>query len=144
MMFDISSNSPETIRVVKWADTDNLVYINFHEITPETLRNFLSPRISPVSCHQMFVYGICIITWLNSKETKYAKRQHHVDITISNSSGDSGDITTAGYFLFKHPTYTHIDDTSSLHSVKISHPTRHTLILKSTIARQEPGLKLHI
>jgi hypothetical protein len=32
---------------------------------------------------------------------------HHADLSLSNASSNSGNITTAGFIFFKHPTITH-------------------------------------
>lgn len=45
--------------------------------------------------------------WLNNPETKRNFEHHHVELSLSNASSDSGNITTAGYIFFKHPTLTH-------------------------------------
>jgi hypothetical protein len=84
------------------------------ELTPDNLLQYLAPRVTPIDSMQMYVFSfrLCLSTgpgkWINSNSTKKNLLQHRVEVSLSNSSSDSGDtISVAGYIFYKHPKYTH-------------------------------------
>jgi hypothetical protein len=59
----------------------------------------------------VFSFRLCLSTspgrWINNPVTKRNFEMHKVEVNLSNSSSDSGDlISTVGYVFFKHPKYT--------------------------------------
>jgi len=103
--------------------TDSVIYpwktapgaataIPFIDLTPDILSTFLGKRTLPISASKTFIFSfrLCLPVgpskWLKHPDTKRNLAHHHVELSISNASSDSGDITTAGYIFFKHPTFT--------------------------------------
>jgi hypothetical protein len=82
-------------------------------LTPDNILDYLGQRTLPVSSIKTFIFSfrLCLSegpsTWLKNPDTKRTLAYHHVELSISNASSDSGNITTAGYIFFKHPTLTH-------------------------------------
>jgi hypothetical protein len=87
--------------------------IPFIDLTPDNLSDYLGQRTLPISSSKMFIFSfrLCLTAgprmWLKNPETKRNFEHHHVELSLSNASSDSGNITTAGYIFFKHPTLTH-------------------------------------
>ena len=59
----------------------------------------------------VFSFRLCLSsntgTWIGHKTTKQNMAKHNVEVSISNSSSDSGDtVSIAGYLFFKHPKHT--------------------------------------
>jgi hypothetical protein len=64
----------------------------------------------------MSIIGIQICTtdstfttgnWIKNEKVKASLAFHNVEVQISNSLCDSGNMTTAGVILLKHPSFTH-------------------------------------
>ena len=59
----------------------------------------------------IFSFRLCLTAgpskWLKNPITKQNLAHHHVELSISNASSDSGELTTTGYIFFKHPIFTH-------------------------------------
>jgi hypothetical protein len=84
-------------------------------LTPDNLYDFLSPGITTIADHSMFVFGVRVSMcnggapgpWINNQSTQAALQQHHVEVSLSNATSDSGDVIIAGYILLKDPHDTH-------------------------------------
>ncbi|KAI2499330.1 hypothetical protein MHU86_15174 [Fragilaria crotonensis] len=85
--------------------------IPFIDLTPDNLSDYLGKRTLPIGAARTFVFSfrLCLPTgpskWLKIRIPNVLDH-HHVELSISNASSDSGEITTAGYIFFKHPTFT--------------------------------------
>ena len=82
-------------------------------LTPDTILQYLAPRITPIDSIQMFLFSfrLCLSTgpgrWIGNPTTKQILKTHNLEVNISNSSSDSGDtVSTAGYLFYKHPKFT--------------------------------------
>jgi hypothetical protein len=88
------------------------IAIPFIDLTPDNLLDYLGKRTLPISASKTYIFSfrLCLTSgpskWLKDPSTKRNLAYHHVELGISNASSDSGEITTAGYIFFKHPTYT--------------------------------------
>jgi hypothetical protein len=86
--------------------------IPFIELTPDSLSEYLGQRTIPIHYSKTFIFSfrLCLTNgpskWLKNPENKRTLEHHHVKLSISNASSDSGNLTTAGYIFFKHPTFT--------------------------------------
>jgi hypothetical protein len=83
------------------------------DLTPDNLLQYLAPRVTTIESMKMFVFSfrLCLTTgpgkWINGNATKTNLKLHKVEVSLSNSSNDSGDtISVAGYIFYKHPKYT--------------------------------------
>jgi hypothetical protein len=87
--------------------------IPYIDLTPDNLLEYLGHRSLPIRSSKTFVFSfrLCLTAgprmWLKNPDTKRTLEYHNVELSISNASRDSGNITTAGYIFFKHPTLTH-------------------------------------
>ncbi|KAI2511594.1 hypothetical protein MHU86_2848 [Fragilaria crotonensis] len=87
--------------------------IPFIDLTPDNLPEYLGLQTIPISSSKMFIFSfrLCLTAgpreWLKNPETRRNLDHHHVDLSLSNASSDSGAITTAGFIFYKHPTLTH-------------------------------------
>ena len=76
------------------------------------MREYISPAITQIRSNTMFIFGVRFgftenpIKWQMSERTKQNLKEHNADITISNSSSTSGNLTTLGYILLKAPNTT--------------------------------------
>ena len=116
MLRDIFDH-PSKIRLVPWIDritTTNMV--NVDRITTKELSGLRAPKISYLDSRSMCIFGIRICatdtmfssgSWLKNAQTQVALERHRVDLTISNSTCDSGQMLVAGTIFLKHPVYTH-------------------------------------
>ena len=98
----------------RWESEDLSHHRTISQLTPADLRDFISPRITSMDSLSTFVFGIRFrfkpnthISWRNRPQMKTALRDHHLGLTISNSSCSSGRLVVAGYILFKAPNTTH-------------------------------------
>jgi hypothetical protein len=89
---------------------DAATAIPFIDLTPDKRSAYLGQRTLPISSSKMilFSFRLCLTAgprmWLKNLETKRnLKHPHHVKLSLSNASSDSGNITTAGYIFFKQP-----------------------------------------
>ena len=99
---------------MKWGEhhtSDNNTPLD--NITPQTLRQHLSPNISVLKTNQTFIFGLRLFApdnhlsaWITRESTREILRNQQMEITISNSKSSSGNVVTAGYILMKHPIYT--------------------------------------
>jgi hypothetical protein len=83
-------------------------------VTPEAIRQYLSPKISTLTSTKTFIFGMRLCApdnhhnvWVSQPTTRDILRKLKLEITVSNSKSSSGNVVTAGYILMKHPTYTH-------------------------------------
>ena len=100
--------------LVKWGEQhtpDNNEPLD--TITPDKVRQYLSPNISVLKTNRTFVFGLRLCAsdnhlsaWITRENTRELLRSHYMEITISNSKSSSGNVVTAGYVLMKHPIYT--------------------------------------
>ena len=97
-----------------WVTSTTITTIPCLDLNPDNLLDYIAPKVTPMPSIKTFIFSFraCIGTgpgrWMNNPITKKAMAKHRVEVNISNSSSDSGDIiTTAGYIFFKHPTFTH-------------------------------------
>ena len=69
-----------------------------------------TPRTSPAKTF-IFSFRLCFTTgsreWLKYPDTKQNLEYHHAELSLSNTSSDSGNITTAGFIIVKHRIITH-------------------------------------
>jgi hypothetical protein len=148
MLKDIFDH-PSTIRFVPWTDQiTNTNMVNSDQLHPSTLKNLRAPKISYLESRSMCIIGIRICatdkifssgSWLKNEKIKAALERHRVEMTISNSTCDSGRMVVAGNIFLKHPTYTH--RLYFLLALRKSLPTNtHTLISLST---EEPRMVLN-
>ena len=98
----------------RWESEDLSHHRTISQLTPADLRDFISPRITSMDTLSTFVFGIRFrfkpnthISWRNRPRMKTALRDHHLGLTISNSTCSSGRLVVAGYILFKAPNTTH-------------------------------------
>jgi hypothetical protein len=85
-------------------------------LTPDTLTDICSPKISNLNSYNMSIFGIRICAtdpsfstgaWLKDSTVKASLGKHNVELNISNSTCTSGRMVVAGVILLKHPQYTH-------------------------------------
>jgi hypothetical protein len=110
-------NHPSKIRFVPWTDTiTNANMVNADQITTNALSGLRAPKISFLESRSMCIFGIRICatdkifssgSWLKNANIKAALEKHRVELTISNSTCDSGPMMVAGTIFLKHPVYTH-------------------------------------
>jgi hypothetical protein len=114
----IMNHTSSQLNIVKWGSkqlqSDHIVAVS--DLQPTMLRQLCSPKISYINSHQMIVFGICVCAtdknfstgkWLNDNHVKLSLANYLVELNISNSTCDSGNMVTAGIILLKHPVYTH-------------------------------------
>ena len=96
----------------RWQSDDSLQSAQASKLSAPEMRNHISPVISPIRANLMLIFGVRFgftsspIKWQMSEATKTRLKEHKVDITISNSSSTSGNLTTLGYILLKAPNTT--------------------------------------
>ncbi|KAI2494419.1 hypothetical protein MHU86_20102 [Fragilaria crotonensis] len=82
-------------------------------LTPDNLPEYLGLRTIPISSSKMLIFSFRIWLkagpreWLKNSDTRQNVDHHHMDLSLSNASSDSGAITTAGFIFYKLPTLTH-------------------------------------
>ena len=84
-------------------------------LTPDNLSEFLSPTVTAMDSKSMFAFGVRVSMcgggspgpWINNQATQAAMFNNRADLSISNTTSDSGEIVVAGYILLKDPTLTH-------------------------------------
>ena len=103
----------EDATLFPWMNGSTTPTIPSLDLTPDNLLQYLAPRVTTIESMQMFVFSfrLCLTTgpgkWINSSATKNNLKLHKVEVSLSNSSSDSGDIiSVAGYIFYKHPKYT--------------------------------------
>ena len=103
----------EDATLFPWMNRSTTPTIPSLELTPDNLLQYLAPRVTTIDSMLMFVFSfrLCLTTgpgkWINSNATKNNLKLHKVEVSLSNSSSDSGDIiSVAGYIFYKHPKYT--------------------------------------
>jgi hypothetical protein len=114
----IMNHTSSQLNIVKWGSkqlqSDHIVAVS--DLQPTMLRQLCSPKISYINSHQMIVFGIRVCAtdknfstgkWLNDDHVKLSLANYSVELNISNSTCDSGNMVTAGIILLKHPVYTH-------------------------------------
>jgi hypothetical protein len=117
MLHDILYHPTMDISMTPWLETvnDTSKLIKASNLTTDNLINFRSPKVSHLDSYQMSIFGIRVSAtdryfstgnWLRSSTTKEALARHKVELNVSNSTCDSGNMVTAGSILLKHPTYT--------------------------------------
>ena len=118
MLRDIFYHPTNTIYVVPWQDKTIAAnrMIPAHTITPENMKQVCSPQISNIDSYSMSIIGlrICVSdtsfttgSWIKNDKVKTSLASHNVEVQISNSRCDSGNMMTAGVILLKHPGFTH-------------------------------------
>jgi hypothetical protein len=118
MLNDILHLPTMPIQLVPWSTTvqDNLQLLPVSQINASNLCQYRSPKITNIDSFKTSIFGIRISamdkafsigTWLNSPTIKSAISGHNIDLKVSNSTCDSGNMVTAGSILLKHPQYTH-------------------------------------
>lgn len=98
-----------------WDPTITQQTLPILSLTPGNLLDFISPRIAEIDSKETFVFGIRVSMcsggspgpWINNQATQAALFKHRMEVSISNATSDSGDITIAGYILLKDPSITH-------------------------------------
>ena len=99
----------------RWESEDLLQSTPISKLTPEELRDFISPKITSINSVTTFAFGIrfsfmkASAAWKNHPTTKRILREQGIQLNVSNSSCNSGDLVIAGYLLFKAPNNTHRD-----------------------------------
>jgi hypothetical protein len=84
-------------------------------LTPENIYDFISPEITTIEEHSMFVFGVRVSMcnggapgpWINNQSTQASLFQNHAEVSISNATSDSGDVIIVGYVILKDPDDTH-------------------------------------
>jgi hypothetical protein len=103
------------IWIVKWEASKENSIISIADINDASMiREYISPKITNLESTKQFVFGLRITmrnkspsAWISDITTKSTMVQEHININISNSKCDSGDIVVAGHLLLKHPIHTH-------------------------------------
>lgn len=86
--------------------------IPFIDLTPDNLPEYLGLRTLPIRASRMVIFSfrLCLTAgpreWLKNPDTKRNLKYHHAELSLSNASSDRGNITTAGFIFYKHPTIT--------------------------------------
>lgn len=111
---NILNDHTDRTAIVKWGEQhtpDNNVPLD--HLTPETIRQYLSPNISVLTTNKTFIFGIRLCApdnhlsaWITRESTRETLKSNNIELTISNSKSSSGNVVTAGYILMKHPVYT--------------------------------------
>ena len=98
----------------RWESQDLGTWRTATDLKAEDLRDFISPKITYVQAHGMFVFGVRFgfaaktpIAWKFQDSTRQAMKTHKVWCTVSNASCDGGNLTYAGFILMKAPNTTH-------------------------------------
>jgi hypothetical protein len=106
----------DKIGIVKWAATKENTICCLADINEQEgqIREFLSPRITQLDSSEQFVFGLRITlrnqspaSWISDPQTRASMASENLNVNISNSKCDSGEIVVAGHLLLKHPDYTH-------------------------------------
>ena len=105
----------DTINLIKWDDDTQSNTSPLGKILQTgNIRKFISPRITNLASSTQFIFGIRISMgdrspsqWINDSRTKRVLQDNSMNISISNSKTNSGDVVTAGHILLKHPDFTH-------------------------------------
>ncbi|KAI2511556.1 hypothetical protein MHU86_2810 [Fragilaria crotonensis] len=112
MMSDLFSD--DTCRLFRWESTDLQTSSVMSDLSPGELREFISPKITFLTSTSQVIFGarVCFASsfpnqWKNNERTLQLMKDYQVQVSISNSSTNSGKIVTAGYILFKAARTTH-------------------------------------
>jgi uncharacterized coiled-coil protein SlyX len=114
-LVDVFGEFIDNINLIKWDDTTQTHTSSFEKIK-ETgdIRKFISPRITHLESSGQFIFGLRISMgdstpsrWINDRRTKRTMQENSINISISNSKTNSGDVVLAGHILLKHPEFTH-------------------------------------
>ena len=82
--------------------------IPFINLTPEHIPDDIGLKTPPTNPAKVFIFSfrLCLAAgpreWLKNCNTKQNLETHHAELSLSNASSDSGDITTAGFIFFKN------------------------------------------
>jgi hypothetical protein len=120
MLKDILHHPLSPISLVPWKENLTLSntpkMINISELTDSMLPTMCSPKISYVDSHNLCIFAIRICatdptfstgSWITDAFVQKSLAHHCVELTISNSTCDSGKMVVAGVILLKHQQYTH-------------------------------------
>ena len=99
----------------RWESQDLVHSLSISELDPQSLRDFLSPKITSLDTLSTFIFGLRFrfatkklpTVWRRDEQNQKAFKAHGVSVATSNSSCDSGKLVIAGYLLFKAPNTTH-------------------------------------
>ena len=78
----------------------------------DELKQFLSPKISFIKATSLLIFGLRFgfsgnpSNWKFKQNTQQLMKSHHFNVSISNSTCDSGNMVTVGYILLKAPNTT--------------------------------------
>jgi hypothetical protein len=106
------------IHIVPWGDQqiNPELFIPAVQLNSQNFPSLRSPKIMYIDNHKTIVIGIRICAterkfstsaWLNDANVKRAIATHSVQLHISNSTCNSGNMVNAGIILLKHPQLTH-------------------------------------
>ena len=104
------------IWIVKWEASQNNDICSLDDIfaTKEKLREYMSPKVAHLDSTGQFVFGLRITmrdqspaAWISDSRTKTVMTNESLNVNISNSKCNSGEIVVAGHLLLKHPEHTH-------------------------------------
>jgi hypothetical protein len=118
MLSDILYHPTNPVYVVPWQDKfiSDKRMVPAITITPVNMKEVCLPQISHIDSYGMSIIGIGICVsdskfttgpCINNTQVKSSLAIHNVEVQMSNSTCDSGKMTTAGTILLKHPEYTH-------------------------------------
>ena len=97
----------------RWESEDMLQVGDIQNMTPEQIRDFISPLITFISSKSLIVFGIRFgftnnpIQWQTNPDIKAALKAQHIKIKVSNCKSTGGEPVIAGYILLKAPNVTH-------------------------------------
>ena len=80
---------------------------------PGKVRQYISPNITMIKATHQIVFGVrfCFnqspIAWKAAEPVTSAMQKFHINVSVSNSTCDSGKLIIAGYLLLKAPNTTH-------------------------------------
>ena len=98
----------------RWESTDLTEFRPISDLSPQELRDYLSPKITTINGISTFVFGLRFgfsaknhFAWRRQSHLNAIFQSQGLEIIVSNSSTSSGCPVNAGYILFQAPNTTH-------------------------------------
>ena len=114
-LIDVFGEYAGMINLIQWDDNTQSNTSSLDKLSQTgNIRQFLSPRITNLASSEQFIFGLRMSMgdstpskWINDRRTKRIMHDNAMNINISNSKTNSGDVVTVGHILLKHPEFTH-------------------------------------
>lgn len=130
----ISNMIPSDVGILyRWDSKDLVASQSVSAMTASELRDFISPVVAFLHAQQRIVFRLRIGftttpgQWMRSKAMITFFKSQQIEVSISNSTSNSGKMVTAGYVQLKAPNTTHF--------------SRYTQFLRSVLPENENVLR---